>query len=111
MKTNDSNQVFAPGVSAAIPEMCLTKLYSGMDCPGCGMTRAFIRISSGHFAKAWQLNRASFVVYLFIAIQIPWHVMQLFRIGKGVGPVDSWLTILPALGVIVTLVVCWIWRI
>jgi len=92
-------------------ESCVTKMYLGFDCPGCGMTRAFIRISSGQFAKALQLNSASFVVYLFFAIQIPWHAMQLFRIGKGIGPVDSWLTIVPALAMVVTLVVCWIWRV
>ena len=111
MKTNDSNQVFVPGVPVAMPESCVTKMYWGFDCPGCGMTRAFIRISKGQFSKARQLNGASFVVYLFFAIQIPWHAMQLLRIGKGIGPVDSWLTIVPALGVIVTLVVCWIWRV
>ena len=111
MTTNDSNQVFLPGVSVAMPESCVTKMYFGFDCPGCGMTRAFIRISSGQFTKALQLNSASFVVYLFFAIQIPWHAMQLFRIGKGIGPVDSWLTIVPALAMVVTLVVCWIWRV
>jgi len=94
----------------ALPESCVTKMYLGFDCPGCGMSRAFIRISEGQFSKALQLNRASFVVYLFIAVQIPWHAMQLLRFGNGVGVVDSWWTIVPALAVIVTLVVCWIWR-
>ncbi len=110
MKANDSNQVFLPGVSVAMPESCLTKMYLGANCPGCGMTRAFIRISGGQFAKARRLNSASFVVYLFVAIQIPWHAMQLFRIRKGIGPVDSWWTIVPGLAVIVALVVSWFWR-
>jgi len=111
MTTNDANQVFLPGVSVAMPESCATKMYLGMDCPGCGMTRAFIRISSGEFAKARQLNSASFVVYLFFAVQIPWHLMQLLRIRRGIGVIDSWWTILPALGVITTLIVCWVWRV
>lgn len=111
MKADDSNQVFLPGASAAMPELCLSKMYFGIDCPGCGMTRAFIRISAGQFGIARQLNSASFVVYSFIAIQIPWHAMQLLRIRNGVGVIDSWWTIVPALAVIVTLVVCWIWRV
>ena len=111
MKTNDSNQVFLPGVPVALPESCATKMYLGIDCPGCGMTRAFIRISAGQFKKAMQLNSASLVVYLFVAIQIPWHAMQLLRIGNGSGPVDSLWTIVPALAVIVTLVVCWFGRV
>lgn len=111
MKADDSNQVFLPGASVAMPESCLSKMYWGIDCPGCGMTRAFIRISAGQFTKARQLNSASFIVYLFVAIQIPWHAMQLSRIRQGVGVVDSWWTIVPALAVIVTLVVCWIWRV
>ena len=111
MTTNEFNQVFLPGIAMAMPESCVTKMYLGFDCPGCGMTRAFIKISDGRFVEAWQLNSASFVVYLFFAIQIPWHGMQLTRIAKGKAVVDSWLTILPALAVIVTLVVCWIWRV
>ncbi len=111
LRVNDSNQVLVPGISRPIPESCLTKMYWGIDCPGCGMSRAFICISAGQFGTAQQFNSASFVVYLFIALQIPWHSMQLLRIRSGVGPVDAWWTIVPALVVIAILVVCWIWRV
>ena len=110
LKVNDSNQVLVPGVSTPMPDSCLTKMYWGIDCPGCGMSRAFICISAGHFGKARQLNRGSFLIYLFIAIQIPWHAMQLLRVGWGIGAIDTWWTIVPALAVIVILVVSWIWR-
>ncbi len=111
LKVTDSNQVMLPSTSLLMPESCLTKMYWGVDCPGCGMSRAFICISSGQFERARQFNSASFVVYLFIAIQIPWHAMQLLRIRSGVGPIDTWWTIVPALAVIAILIVCWIWRV
>ncbi len=111
MKTDDFQQVFVPGIAVAMPESCLSKMYFGVDCPGCGMTRAFIRISRGQFVKALQLNLASPAVYLFFAIQVPWHTMQLWRIGKGIGPIDSWWTIAPALLVVVTLIVGWFWKV
>lgn len=110
LKTNDSNLVFLPCVATPLPESCFTKLYWGMDCPGCGMTRAMIRISHGEFRSAVALNQASPIVYLFFLLQIPWHALQLLRIRNGIGAVDSWWTIVPVIMVIVTLVTCWFRR-
>ena len=110
MRTDDFNSVYLPGSSWPLPESCLTKQFIGMDCPGCGMTRAFIRIGHGQFAQAAQLNAASFIVYAFFVIQIPWHAMQLLRIRNGVGPLDRWWTVVPALIVIATMVGCWCWK-
>ena len=110
MRTDDSSSVYLPGSSWPMPDSCLTKRYIGMDCPGCGMTRAFIQIGHGRFAQAAQLNAASFIVYAFFVIQIPWHAMQLLRIRNGDGPLDRWWTIVPALIVIAALVGCWCWK-
>jgi len=38
------------------PTICLFKLTTGHDCPGCGMTRAVSAALHGQFERAWRYN-------------------------------------------------------
>lgn len=33
--------------------ICIFKIYAGLPCPGCGMTRSFLALSKGHFYEAF----------------------------------------------------------
>ena len=33
--------------------ICIFKVYAGLPCPGCGMTRAFIALGKGHVQEAF----------------------------------------------------------
>ncbi|MCP5464398.1 MAG: DUF2752 domain-containing protein [Deltaproteobacteria bacterium] len=44
--------------------ICTIKRLYLLDCPGCGLTRAFLLIPQGDFLKALQLNAASLSLYL-----------------------------------------------
>ena len=92
-----------------MPEMCSSRRLMGIDCPGCGMTRAFISISRGDFARAWQLNRASFFVYFFVAIQIPWHAFQIWRLKRNKRPIEWGLIYMTPVAVVVVLSINWAW--
>ena len=46
---------------------CPIRQYLGIDCPGCGATRALAALLHGHLAEAIRLN-ALFVLLLPIAI-------------------------------------------
>ena len=107
--TIEGQEVYLPLASQPIPEVCASRNLFGMDCPGCGMSRAFISISNLEIDKALAFNSASLVVYLFVAIQIPWHLMQIFRTFYRGGPIDTWWTLLPLIGVIFWLLWCY-WR-
>jgi len=103
--------VFLPGSQTPMPETCMTQRLFGIDCPGCGMTRAFIAISSGQFARAWRFNPASFIIYLFVALQIPWHTIQIWRLKNRRHPlVTRWAYMAPA-AMVVVLTVHWLWNI
>ena len=92
-----------------MPEMCSSRRLMGIDCPGCGMTRAFISISRGDFARAWQLNHASFFVYFFVAIQIPWHAFQIWRLKRNKRPIEWGLIYMTPVAVVVVLSINWAW--
>lgn len=104
MKSEGPSQVFLPGMQAPMPELCSSRMLFGVDCPGCGMTRAFISISHGDFRRAWHFNPGSFFVYLLIVGQIPWQAFQLWRIRQGKLPIQSnWVYLVPAVAIIMVL--------
>ncbi|MBN2192248.1 MAG: DUF2752 domain-containing protein [Polyangiaceae bacterium] len=43
---------------------CLMKVVFGIECPTCGMTRAFMALSHGEFARGFGYNHLSPIVYL-----------------------------------------------
>jgi hypothetical protein len=71
---------FETGLHAISPP-CLFHLLTGMDCPGCGMTRAFLRLAHGDIAGAWALHPFSpFFAVLLLALawgpKSLWSAMQ-----------------------------------
>jgi hypothetical protein len=47
--------LFEPGKTGFFP-VCLFRLVTGLQCPGCGSTRAAHQILHGHFITAFELN-------------------------------------------------------
>lgn len=72
---------FLPGLP--MPEMCFSRLLWGTDCPGCGLTRGFIRIANGSFAEAHRLNRMSGLLALSVLGQIPYRLIALRELRRG----------------------------
>jgi hypothetical protein len=110
LKADDQRGIMVPGTTRAMPPMCTSRVLYGIECPGCGLTRAFIAISNGRFGRAWELNRASFFVYAFVLGQLPWHAIQLYRRKIGRPPLDwpgiYWMPI----GLSLVLVVNWLFK-
>ncbi len=64
----------------AAPEACSSRVWFGIECPGCGLTRAFIRIAEGDFSAAWRLNPASWLLALAVVFQLPYRSLALLRV-------------------------------
>ena len=110
MSVVGSSLVYLPGSSIPLPESCTARLFLGIHCPGCGLTRAFISISHGQFPDAWNYNPASFMVYLFVVVQLPWQAIQMTRIRQGKPSVDAlWIYFLP-ISMAILLLAQWLYR-
>jgi hypothetical protein len=54
--------VFAPESLPAL-EVCSFRAFTGLPCPGCGLTRGFCAVSHGHFREATGFHAFSVPLY------------------------------------------------
>ena len=73
-----ASRLLPTGWESPVP-FCLVKTLTGLDCPGCGMTRAFLFISRGRFADAVALNPASIPAYLIVAGMAVTGIVRIVR--------------------------------
>jgi hypothetical protein len=60
--------------------VCIIKLTTGHDCPGCGLGRSFIAMSAGEPRAAWQahaLGPPLYVLALFWLLKAAWKLRAL----------------------------------
>jgi hypothetical protein len=86
MSIRGSSQVCLPALPMPLPELCSFRRMLGIDCPGCGLTRSFIAQARGEFALAWHFNPAGILLFPFLAFQIPYQALQLWRLRCGLRP-------------------------
>ena len=90
-----------PIVLAAVPtstvegalSLCLFKNTIGVECPGCGMTRAISCVFHGDFVGAWQYNRLVAIVLPMLAYYwlrlVAGDLRRIRKLFTGKRPVDS----------------------
>lgn len=69
------------------PTSCAFRFFTGIDCPGCGMTRCFVSMVHGQWAQAWRFHPWGVVFYLFLCAQIPYRLFQIYRISTNREPI------------------------
>lgn len=111
LQTRGPVQVVLPGLDFPLPDSCTSRRMLGVDCPGCGLTRSFVRLAHGDPLGAWAFHPVGPLLFAFIAAQIPYRLWQLWRIGSGRGRwiAGPWIHL--PLAVIITLMLArWIAR-
>ena len=83
LSIRDSRQVLVPFTSVPLPDICTFRRLSGIDCPGCGLTRSFISLGHGDMSRAWSYNPAGLLLYGIALFQIPYRLLQLARLARG----------------------------
>ena len=84
----DVRDVTAPFASIPLPGVCTFKRMTGLDCPGCGLTRCFVSLSHGRIWQAWEYNPAGLFLYGVAVFQIPYRIMQVRRLRQNRAEID-----------------------
>lgn len=98
--------VFEPGRTGFFP-VCLFRLLTGLQCPGCGSTRAMHQVLHGHFEAAFMLNP-------LLLISLPFMLFAFLRysliVMRGGVPRQNVLPASVIYGLFVVIVSFWIFR-
>ena len=70
----------------AAPTLCLWRRLFGIECWGCGITRAVSSAFHGEWARAWQYNRLVVVVLPLSAFLWGRLVLRQWRDIRRAGP-------------------------
>lgn len=81
---------------------CPVHALTGLHCPGCGTTRAFLALGRGEFALAWHNNPLALLALVFLVplgLRQAWHALRENRFAtirppRLAGPVVMWTVIL-----------------
>jgi hypothetical protein len=93
LQVNGPETVGLPLLNFELPPTCGMKLYWGMDCPGCGLTRSFICLASGDLAASVAFNPAGIILFTATMFQVPYRIIQLRRLRQNLEP---WNLLVPA---------------
>jgi hypothetical protein len=89
LSVSGGSQVVLPLFNTPLPELCMLKRYTGLSCPGCGLTRCFIALGHGDLTAAWSYNPAGIFLFAIVAAQIPLRSYQIWRIRYGLSEVTT----------------------
>lgn len=56
--------------------LCQFRRWTGLPCPGCGLTRGICAISRGEFQAAWNWNPFSYLFYGFTIMVLLWPLLR-----------------------------------
>lgn len=74
-------------------KLCLFKLVTSYDCPGCGLTRSFLEMARLHVTKAFHYNWAGPLVYAAFLVAWVDRLFSLLKAGVSFGFSSLWTKI------------------
>ena len=81
--TADLDAVYLLG--RALPESCFFKRVFGLECLGCGLTRAFVLTAHLEPAMAFTAHKLGPLLWSAVAFQVPYRAWRLLRARRSVG--------------------------
>lgn len=93
LQVRGSEEVVLPQLGVPLPPVCTMRRVTGLNCPGCGLTRSFILLARGDLVGAWHFNPAGLLFFALTVAQVPYRSWQLWRLGQGRASWDHpWLS-------------------
>lgn len=105
-----SGKVALPiGGGLAMPRTCMAKQMTGIDCPGCGLTRSFVAMGSGQFAAAYRVHRLGPLLFMLVFLQIPLRAYAILRGVRCPWEIEAWGKGIVIWGSVILLWVNWVY--
>jgi Protein of unknown function (DUF2752) len=60
-----------------LPELCLSRSWFGVECPGCGLTRSIVLLAHGDWRGSLAMHRLGWLMALSILLQFPYRLLAL----------------------------------
>lgn len=60
-----------------VPDLCGSRIWFGIECPGCGLTRSFIYLAHGQFDASLTMHRVGWVLAVVVVAQVPYRILRL----------------------------------
>lgn len=71
-----------------LPQTCGARIWLGITCPGCGMTRSFVYLAHGQWTAAFHCHRLGWLLAGMTVLQIPYRLIVL-RHGPILKPAEA----------------------
>lgn len=78
---------------AAIPNVCMFRAYTGLPCPGCGLTRSLILAAHGKIGLSFSFHRLGFITIIYVLLQFVMNLGYIL-ISRRRAPLSRCLKIL-----------------
>lgn len=107
LTTIDDRRIAVTGLTQfPLPELCLSRVWLRLDCPGCGLTRSFIHFFHGRWDASFHMHHFGWLLAALTILQIPYRLLALaVPNGLPFGKVFPWAI---GYGVVVLLAVNWL---
>lgn len=107
LQVRDDGRVTLAGLPAyPLPESCFFRVYLGVRCPACGLTRSFLHLAHGHWHESLRAHRIGWLLALAMLIQFPYRIAAVKNPSRWL-PFQRYAHWL-GMGLIATLVVNWL---
>jgi len=94
------------------PDFCFIKMTTGLSCPSCGMTRAFVAMADGNPRAALDYNPVGPLLFLLVVFQLPFRTLRLVwpALAQSSNSWDGKVHMLLMVGLVAILLAAWSWR-
>ena len=94
-RLSGTGSVEAPlGDGLQLPPLCMSRAWFNVECPGCGLTRSFVALAEGDFARSFSFHRIGWLMAAAVAVQVPYRLYELS--GPRFPTPDLWKTLFGA---------------
>src|SRR5262245_43518696 len=73
----DATQISLFGIR--LPSVCLFRRITGLQCPGCGLSRAVVLALHGQFYQSFMVHVLGIPTAILLLLQIPYRLILVLR--------------------------------